>query len=152
MLTAWGCDLRRGTGERAMIQGIGSQSDLYSAYNRIQSRRTFEDESVRSLAGQAQNPQNNQQDKDVTVAPKEMDLRLGDIKPRQNLSIEEVSISLNESASTFEMKGRESNIEDLDMEKAVSDMQKDKALMQYQYFVGDSNPFMSTEDGIVIPK
>lgn len=135
-----------------MLQGINGQSDLYSAYNRIQARKSFEDESLKSLAGQGQNSPNAADNKEVISAPKEMDLRLGDIKPRKNLSIEEVSVSLNESASTFEMKGRQSNIEDLDMEKAVSDMQKDKALMQYQYFVGDSNPFMSSEDGIVIPK
>ena len=47
------------------------------------------------------------------------------------------------------MKGIDSDIETLDMEKAVSDMQKDQALMQYQYFVGDTNLF-SSEDGVVI--
>lgn len=135
-----------------MLQGINSQSDLYSAYNRIQTKKVFEDESLKSLAGQAQNPSNLEQSKEAAAPHKEMDLRLGDIKPRQNLSIEDVSLSLNESAASFEMKGRQSNIEDLDMEKAISDMQKDKTLMQYQYFVGESNPFMSSEDGIVIPK
>ena len=49
------------------------------------------------------------------------------------------------------MKGRESDLASLDMEKAVSDMQKDQALMQYQYFVGDTN-IANSEDGIVIQK
>ena len=52
---------------------------------------------------------------------------------------------------SFAMKGRESDLASLDMEKAVSDMQKDQALMQYQYFVGDTN-IANSEDGIVIQK
>ncbi len=39
---------------------------------------------------------------------------------------------------TFEMKGTESDLRSLDVEKAISDMQKDQAIQQYQYFVGDS--------------
>lgn len=36
----------------------------------------------------------------------------------------------------FEMKGIDSDINSLDMEKAVSDLDKDQVLKQYQYFVG----------------
>lgn len=43
-----------------------------------------------------------------------------------------------EPGKTFEMKGTESALEDLDMEKAISDMQKDQLLHQYQFFVGAS--------------
>ena len=35
-----------------------------------------------------------------------------------------------------EMKGAESDIKTLDMEKAISDMRKDQVLQQYQFFVG----------------
>jgi len=35
-----------------------------------------------------------------------------------------------------EMKGAESDIKSLDMEKAISDMRKDQVLQQYQFFVG----------------
>ena len=79
-----------------------------------------------------------------------LDLRLEDIRPRANASLEDISLSLNEPKG-FEMKGRDADIEALDMEKAVSDMQKDEALQQYQYFVGDTNLF-SSEDGVVIVK
>ncbi len=79
-----------------------------------------------------------------------LDLRLEDIRPRANASLEDISLSLNEPKG-FEMKGRDADIEALDMEKAVSDMQKDEALQQYQYFVGDTNLF-SSEDGVVIAK
>ena len=39
---------------------------------------------------------------------------------------------------TYSMKGADSDIRSLDVEKAVNDMQKDSVLHQYQYFVGDN--------------
>lgn len=38
---------------------------------------------------------------------------------------------------TFDLKGSESDIKSLDVERAVSDMKKDSILHQYQFFVGD---------------
>lgn len=135
-----------------MLKGIGYSSDMYSAYNRIQSQRAYEAGSINRLQNQNQPLLKEQQPVEETVAPKQMDLRLDSIRGRREVKLEDISLSLNDSASSFEMKGRDSDIEQLDMEKAVSDMQKDQALMQYQYFVGDSNPFMSSEDGVVITK
>lgn len=37
----------------------------------------------------------------------------------------------------YELKGAESDISKLDVEKTMSDLEKDKVLEQYQYFVGD---------------
>ena len=39
-----------------------------------------------------------------------------------------------------------------DMIKAVSQMEKDSSLQQYQYFVGESNVILDNEDGRVIIK
>lgn len=39
---------------------------------------------------------------------------------------------------TYELKGADSDINNLDVEKAISDMKKDQVLMQYQFFVGES--------------
>lgn len=39
---------------------------------------------------------------------------------------------------TYSMKGTDSDLRSLDVEKAVSDMQKDSVLHQYQYFVKDN--------------
>ena len=127
-----------------MLKGIDSLQFNYSNYNRINSPaennglKKLNEETAAALANQD------------NAGAKEINLRLDDIKPRQNASLEDISLSLNEP-SGFEMKGRESDILSLDMEKAVSDMQKDQALMQYQYFVGDNN-LMGSEDGIVIAK
>lgn len=38
---------------------------------------------------------------------------------------------------TYELKGAESDISKLDVDKTMSDLEKDKVLEQYQYFVGD---------------
>lgn len=38
---------------------------------------------------------------------------------------------------TYELKGAESDISKLDVEKTMSDLEKDKVLEQYQYFVGN---------------
>lgn len=57
-----------------------------------------------------------------------------------------------EPGKTYEMKGTESALEDLDMEKAISDMQKDQLLHQYQFFVGDSrNAADSSESSEIYP-
>lgn len=131
-----------------MIQGI-NQYDLYSSYNSIKQRRLFEEGTLGKLDNQAQNGQ--VEENKQAVAPEKLNLRLETIAERPNAPLEDISLSLNEP-KVFEMKGQDSDINSLDIEKAVSDMQKDQVLMQYQYFVGDANPFCESEDGIVIAK
>lgn len=127
-----------------MIKGIENyQANLY---NRIQN--TQNDAALRKINEQTANAEEKKQQ--VPSKEADIDLRLGDIRPRANASLEDISLSLNEPKG-FDMKGRDSDIGSLDMEKAVSDMQKDQALMQYQYFVGDTN-LVNNEDGIVIAK
>ncbi len=43
-----------------------------------------------------------------------------------------------EPEATYEMKGADSDIALLDVEKVLSDVQKDVVLQQYQFFVGES--------------
>ena len=140
-------------GGRLMIQGINFQSDMYSAYNRIQASRPDKNEALSGFNGfDASQVKGSDADETVSVSPVKMDLRLDDIKPHSSISMEDISLSLNESAASFEMKGSDSDIKSLDMEKAMSDMKRDESLMQYQYFIGDSAPFINSEDGVVIPK
>ena len=40
-------------------------------------------------------------------------------------------------SATYSLKGKDSELKNLDVEKAISDMQKDQAIHQYQYFVGN---------------
>ncbi len=41
------------------------------------------------------------------------------------------------AGEVYELKGEDSDITKLDVEKAISDMEKDQLLHQYQFFVGD---------------
>ncbi len=43
-----------------------------------------------------------------------------------------------EPKATYDLKGADSDIHSLDVAKAVSDMQKDELIHQYQYFVGQN--------------
>lgn len=40
--------------------------------------------------------------------------------------------------ASYDLKGVESDIRSLDVEQAISDLQKDQVLQQYQFFVGES--------------
>ena len=42
------------------------------------------------------------------------------------------------SDETYELKGKDSDLASLDMQKAISDLDKDQVLQQYQFFVGES--------------
>ena len=131
-----------------MLKGIENfQTVNYNAYNRINSDPAREAGIRRPDADEARV---NVKEEGQSSAGRSIDLRLDDIRPRKNASLEDISLSLNEP-NGFEMKGRQSDLSSLDIEKAVSDMQKDQALMQYQYFVGETN-LSADEDGIVIAK
>ncbi len=126
-----------------MIQGIDNyQTGIYGNINNVRN-----DQALRKINEQQTAQEEKKQE---AVGQSTIDLRLSDIRPRANASLEDISLSLNEPGG-FEMKGRQSDLESLDLQKAVSDMQKDQALMQYQYFVGDTN-LSADEDGIVIQK
>lgn len=81
----------------------------------------------------------------------------------RSVDLENISLTFNanEEGGTI---GRDSNILNLDMQKAISDMKKDRILEDYQYFVGsvreskaeaagiNGNSQQEETDGIVIPK
>ncbi len=70
-------------------------------------------------------------------------------------NLEDISLSFNVN-ETYDYIGRDADLQNLDMMKAISDMQKDAVLEQYQYFVGPkeiAGPVISqTPDGMVIQK
>ncbi|MCR5545070.1 MAG: hypothetical protein K6F30_01140 [Lachnospiraceae bacterium] len=45
----------------------------------------------------------------------------------------------------FEVKSDNSDLRTLDVEKAISDMRKDQAIQQYQFFVGENSEQESTQ-------
>ena len=65
--------------------------------------------------------------------------------------LEDISLTFNKEED-FDYLNSDSSVKSLDMQKAISDMQKDDVLKEYQYFVGSSNNLFSSEDGVVIAK
>lgn len=58
-----------------------------------------------------------------------------DVHQRRDTRITEVSLTFNKEES-FDYIGSESSLANLDVQKAISVMKKDKILQEYQYFVG----------------
>lgn len=63
----------------------------------------------------------------------------------------EVSLSFNKN-DDYSYIGKDKDIENLDMEKAISEMRQDSILQEYQYFVGNTNTVYASADGVVIAK
>lgn len=70
---------------------------------------------------------------------------------RSNAELEDISLTFNKG-DDYGYIGKDSDIYSLDVENAISDMQKDDVLRQYQYFVGGNSSFSDPADGVVIPK
>ena len=88
---------------------------------------------------------------------KGLDLTVTEVPSRENASIENIAISFGQyDASSIDLFG-ERGLASEDMKQAISGMQRDKILHEYQYFVGgkdlagkESNIIAGTEDGLVI--
>ena len=93
----------------------------------------------------------------VEEPKKGMDLSIEELPSRENASIENVAISFGMyDSSSIDLFG-EKGLASEDMKQAISGMQRDKILHEYQYFVGGkdltgkpSNIIAGTDDGIVI--
>ncbi len=111
--------------------------------------------------GAQNNPEVKQQPtKEAPVKEQEnkgLDLTVEEISPRENASIENIAISFGQyDVSSLDLFG-EKGLASEDMKHAISGMQRDKILHEYQYFVGgkdlagqDRNIIAGTEDGLVI--
>lgn len=132
------------------IQGFGQYGGLYQQ-NRIPEIKQVsvdqvkqQDELKKQQENYAQSVESLQ--KEYAATP--------DTRSRM-ADLENISLSFN-AGETYDYIGREAGFENLDMMRAISDMQKDKVLEQYQYFVGPQDMtehvIANNEDGIVIQK
>lgn len=117
------------------ISGIRPISGFYD-YNSINTRAVesspvVADEKVTSGAQAVV-------DKPVESVSKVSDEDINKAKAKQTFGAYDYA-SQYKPNQTYSMKGADSDIKSLDVEKAVNDMQKDSVLHQYQYFVGDTN-------------
>ena len=69
----------------------------------------------------------------------------------RSADLENISLTFCKN-DTYDYIGKDASLENLDMMSAISDMQKDKVLEQYQYFVKPKDVLLSDVDGTVIQK
>ena len=69
----------------------------------------------------------------------------------RSADLENISLTFCKN-DTYDYIGKDASLENLDMMSAISDMQKDKVLEQYQYFVKPKDVLLSDADGTVIQK
>lgn len=82
--------------------------------------------------------------------PKALDIVEVDDRPRRT-DPNSVSLDFNKG-NDHSYIGSTKDIEKLDVAKAISAMQQDSVLQEYNYFVGSSDKIFSSEDGVVIAK
>ncbi len=89
--------------------------------------------------------------KEVTEAPKtSFDIQEVNTAPRAT-DPNSVSLTFNKG-DDFSYIGSDSDINSLDMQKAISDMKQDSILQEYNYFVGNASNVFNSEDGTVLAK
>ena len=133
------------------LNGIGTFTTGYNAYN-IPSVK--DNPQIAPQPELKQQPGQAQQEKEQEK--KGLDLTV-EVPARENASIENVAISFGQyDSSSLDIYG-DMGLASRDMKNAISGMQKDRILHEYQYFVGGkdltgkpSNIIAGTEDGIVI--
>ena len=95
----------------------------------------------------------SEEGKNFQAANTETVLQTEQTRPQlQDIRLDEVAEQFSDD---FGYIGKDKDIHNLDVEKAVSEMQKDKVLQQYQFFVdaGEADRVLfGSEDGIVIRK
>ena len=139
------------------IDNLGADQYLNRTYNNIPSQDRI------SKVGQ--NVPNNNKEADAAAAGQDSEVKEPVRQaPRANASIGNVALSLGNRDSSLIGLGNISGISTNVMKNAVSQMQKDSILHEYQYFVGsgidnvharnNQDPAVLTddEDGVVIRK
>lgn len=123
------------------ISGIGASYSYGSYANRIDASNTDAKVNESSQASQASHTESAGSQNDQTQYPKQEK-----IKSSPQESYEKFSFDFKRD-NEYNLIGAKSEIEDLDVEKALSDMKKDSVLDQYKFFVKSS--LVSNEDGSV---
>ena len=137
------------------LNGLGGYVPGYNAYNIPSAKDNLQvNPAAAGQTGKQGQPQVEEQRQEE--AKPALDLTVS-VPARENASIENVAISFGQyDSSSLDLYG-DMGLASRDMKQAISGMQKDHILHEYQYFVGgkdltgkDSNIIAGTEDGIVI--
>lgn len=110
------------------ISGIQSYSGFYD-YNSIRTNAAGVQQLSGAPAVPAEKEKSGQEQQNPNIA--------AETSGKQDFTAADYAKQYQPDA-TYEMKGADSDIQNLDMTQAISDMQKDQVLQQYQFFIGES--------------
>ena len=132
------------------IDRIGLYGGFYNQYKMPEIQQV----SVEDVKKQDEQLAKQQMQQSVEIPKIDMAQGTSNQAPRM-ADLENISLSFNVN-ETYDYIGRDADLQNLDMMSAISDMQKDKVLEQYQYFVGpkeiESPIVAQTPDGMVVQK
>ncbi|MDO4187679.1 MAG: hypothetical protein Q4D29_01700 [Lachnospiraceae bacterium] len=134
------------------INGLGS-FDMMSTYNRIgvtdqaiSAASTVTEKPASESAVVDNKPQEEKQQPELKV-----NLNLEGMRRRSSFNLEDISRDFTKR-EPFSITSVDDQAMQSEMQKAVSEMEKDHSLQQFQDFVGGSNVILDNEDGTVIMK
>ena len=133
------------------INGLGS-FDMMSTYNRI----NVTDQAINAASSVTAKPVEEvsaveKQPQEEKQPELKVNLNLEGMRRRSSFNLEDISRDFTKR-EPFSMTTVDDQAMQTEMQKAVSEMEKDHSLQQFQYFVGDSNVILDNEDGTVIMK
>lgn len=131
------------------LNGIG-YGNGFTSYSAPQIKTVDVDEVKRQDQMREQQEQNGVLSTGVNENP-QIAPKVSEVQAKPNASLEDISISFKKKDS-LDYLGKNNDIENLDVQKAISDMKKDQVLQQYQFFVGPKDDFYSDSDGKVVAK
>ena len=134
------------------INRLGS-FDMMSAYNRIDTIQRA-DNSATQTAKVAENVNAVEPVKEEAQEEKQelkVNLNLEGMRRRSSLSFDDISRDFAKR-EPFSIERVDEKTMQSQMKKAVSEMEEDSSIQQYQYFVGNNNVILDDEDGVVIMK
>lgn len=115
------------------VSGVSPRAGIYT-YNSI---RLNELRNQQIMASKEARMQQEVQDAEVKTGV-EQEQQDNGLQFEQNYTAYDYAQKYR-AGEVYELKGEDSDISKLDVTKAVSDLEKDQILQQYQYFVGDAS-------------
>lgn len=110
------------------VSGVSPSAGIYT-YNSIR---------LSELRNQQiQAAQEGRSVQEAQVAQEKLPIHAEDIRAQQTYTSYNYAQEYR-AGEVYDLKGVDADLAKLDVEKAVSDMEKDQILQQYQYFVGDA--------------
>lgn len=102
-----------------------------------QANNSISEVGLRELEAASRQVELERQELDNAIQPKQDEAIIIKAREKQTFTASDYA-NTYQPDKEYSMKGDESDLRSLDVQKAVSDMQKDRVLLQYQFFVGHS--------------